>query len=164
MNNREFFLERRQAERRALVAVLKAIPQDQSDYRPDAKSRSARELAWLLAQEEAALVTLIDTGVCRWKETAPAAKMDQIVADFERHYDAANARVAQLDDAAWAKKVKFVVGDSDDGPGWEESLSGMVWGFFFDEIHHRGQLSTHLRPMGSKVPSIYGPSADESSQ
>jgi uncharacterized damage-inducible protein DinB len=28
-------------------------------------------------------------------------------------------------------------------------------------IHHRGQLSTYLRPMGSKVPSIYGGSADE---
>jgi len=27
--------------------------------------------------------------------------------------------------------------------------------------HHRGQLSTYLRPMGGKVPSIYGGSADE---
>ncbi len=31
----------------------------------------------------------------------------------------------------------------------------------FDAIHHRGQLSVYLRPMGSKVPSIYGPSADD---
>ena len=23
-------------------------------------------------------------------------------------------------------------------------------------IHHRGELATYLRPMGSKVPSIYG--------
>lgn len=23
-------------------------------------------------------------------------------------------------------------------------------------IHHRGQLSTYLRPMGAKVPSVYG--------
>ncbi|MCX6552060.1 MAG: DinB family protein [Acidobacteria bacterium] len=29
-------------------------------------------------------------------------------------------------------------------------------------IHHRGQLSVYLRQTGSKVPSIYGPSADES--
>jgi uncharacterized damage-inducible protein DinB len=27
-------------------------------------------------------------------------------------------------------------------------------------IHHRGQLSTYLRPMGAKVPSIYGESYD----
>jgi uncharacterized damage-inducible protein DinB len=29
-------------------------------------------------------------------------------------------------------------------------------------IHHRGQLSVYLRLTGSKVPGIYGPSADES--
>jgi uncharacterized damage-inducible protein DinB len=27
-------------------------------------------------------------------------------------------------------------------------------------VHHRGQLSTYIRPMGGKVPGIYGPSAD----
>jgi uncharacterized damage-inducible protein DinB len=27
-------------------------------------------------------------------------------------------------------------------------------------IHHRGQLAAYLRAMGSKVPNIYGPSAD----
>ena len=36
-----------------------------------------------------------------------------------------------------------------------------AWGFLFDIIHHRGQLSTYLRPLGSTVPQIYGPSADE---
>ena len=47
------------------------------------------------------------------------------------------------------------------GGAWEDALSQMVWGFLFDAIHHRGQISTYLRPMGSKVPSIYGPSADD---
>lgn len=28
-------------------------------------------------------------------------------------------------------------------------------------IHHRGALATYLRPMGAKVPSIYGGSYDE---
>jgi uncharacterized damage-inducible protein DinB len=37
----------------------------------------------------------------------------------------------------------------------------MAWGFLLDQIHHRGQLTTYLRPMGSTVPAIYGPSADE---
>ena len=27
-------------------------------------------------------------------------------------------------------------------------------------VHHRGQLSTYLRPMGGKIPGIYGPSGD----
>jgi uncharacterized damage-inducible protein DinB len=37
----------------------------------------------------------------------------------------------------------------------------MAWGFLFDIVHHRGQISTYLRPMGSTVPQIYGPTADE---
>lgn len=27
--------------------------------------------------------------------------------------------------------------------------------------HHRGQMTVYLRPMGAKVPSVYGPSADD---
>jgi uncharacterized damage-inducible protein DinB len=41
------------------------------------------------------------------------------------------------------------------------SVSDNAWGFLLDMIHHRGQLTTYLRPMGSTVPQIYGPSADE---
>jgi uncharacterized damage-inducible protein DinB len=43
---------------------------------------------------------------------------------------------------------------------WEGAAGEIMWGFLFDKIHHRGQLSTYLRPMGGKVPAIYGPSAD----
>jgi hypothetical protein len=37
----------------------------------------------------------------------------------------------------------------------------MAWSFLFDIVHHRGQITTYLRPMGSTVPQIYGPSGDE---
>ncbi|QQS22740.1 hypothetical protein IPM19_03870 [bacterium] len=46
------------------------------------------------------------------------------------------------------------------GEEWKDKKFKMVWGFFFDAIHHRGQLATYLRAMGAKVPPIYGPSAD----
>jgi uncharacterized damage-inducible protein DinB len=39
----------------------------------------------------------------------------------------------------------------------------MMWFFFFDVIHHRGQLSTYVRPMGGKNPTVYGNSADSGS-
>ena len=44
------------------------------------------------------------------------------------------------------------------------TVAEFVWLFLFDAIHHRCQLSTYLRPMGGKVPSIYCPSADDSGQ
>jgi uncharacterized damage-inducible protein DinB len=43
---------------------------------------------------------------------------------------------------------------------WKTTKGEMAWGFIFDLIHHRGQLATYIRPMGGKVPAIYGPSAD----
>ena len=43
----------------------------------------------------------------------------------------------------------------------EQPLGTFLWYFFFDAIHHRGQLSTYIRPMGGKGPSIYGPSGDD---
>lgn len=45
--------------------------------------------------------------------------------------------------------------------GSQREASPMAWSFLFDIVHHRGQITTYLRPMGSKVPQIYGPSADE---
>ena len=45
--------------------------------------------------------------------------------------------------------------------GGERPASPMAWSFLFDIVHHRGQISTYLRPMGSTVPQIYGPSGDE---
>ncbi len=161
MTNLKFCIARRKAERPAFLRVLKAIPDSRLDYRPDPKARTAGELAWLLAMEEAALLSLLDTGVVEWKESAPPERIAASVESFERSSGEVNARLELLDEAAWEKKVRFLMG----GSGvWEDSLSQMVWGFLFDAIHHRGQLSTYLRPMGGKVPSIYGPSADDPGQ
>jgi uncharacterized damage-inducible protein DinB len=156
MTNLKFCTARRQAERPAFIRVLKAIPASQSDYRPDPKARTAAEIAWLLALEEAALVSLLEAGTVEWKESPPPAGIEAIVAAFERSSAEVNERLERLDEAAWEKKVRFGT--------WEDTLSQMVWGVLFDEIHHRGQLSTYLRPMGGKVPSIYGPSADDPGQ
>ncbi len=42
----------------------------------------------------------------------------------------------------------------------EATVRDLLWLFLFDAVHHRGQLSVYIRPMGGKVPLIYGPSAD----
>ena len=156
MTLREFAIAKRKGEMPAFVRVLKAIPQGKMDYRPDPKARSAAELAWTLALEEAALATLLDTGSVDWKETKPPAKIDDIVAAYEKNAAAVNDKLERLDEAGWEKKGRFLM----DGGAWEDTIGEMVWGFLFDGVHHRGQLSTYLRPMGGKCPSIYGPSAD----
>jgi uncharacterized damage-inducible protein DinB len=158
MTNLQFCIARRTAEMPAFLRVLKAIPHQNPDYRPDPKARTAAELAWLFAVEETALLSLIEKGSVEWKDSAPSGTIDEIVAKFERTSAQVNARMETLSEDQWEKKVQFLMGE---GGVWEDSLGNMVWGFLFDAIHHRGQLSTYLRPMGGKVPSIYGPSADD---
>ncbi len=158
MTNLEFCIARQKAERPAFLRVLKSIPDQRSDYRPDPKARTAAELAHVLAAEEAALVSLLEAGVVEWKESAPPADISATIESFERDSAAVIERMERLTEADWEKNVRFLMGG---GAVWEDTLSQMVWGFLFDAIHHRGQLSTYLRPMGGKVPSIYGPSADD---
>ena len=159
MTNLEFCISRRKAEMPAFVRVLKAVPQGRLDYRPHPRSRTAGELAWLIAVADAALIPLIEKGSVEWMEVPPPSRIEEIVAEYERNVSAVDALIARTDDKAWEKKVKFFFGTP---TPWEDTIQSFVWGFLHDAIHHRGQLTTYLRPMGSKVPSIYGPSADDS--
>ena len=63
------------------------------------------------------------------------------------------------------EEVEGSAADRWEGPldffGRQRPASPMAWSFLFDLVHHRGQITTYLRPMGSTVPQIYGPSADE---
>jgi uncharacterized damage-inducible protein DinB len=161
VNTLEFCIARRKSERPAFLKVLKAVPQDKLDYRPDPKARTAAELVWTIATEEVALATLLESGSVDWKDEKPPANVEDMVAAYERGSAAVDEQLAKLDEAGWQKKGQFLMGGK---PVWEDAFSGFAWGFLFDLIHHRGQLSTYLRPMGSKVPAIYGPSADDPGQ
>ena len=118
----------------------------------------AAELAGLLAYEEAALLSLLETGTVEWKDQPAPTKMADVVAAFERSAQAVTDRMAKLDEQGWTEQGQFLM---EGAPPWKDSIENFVWGMFFDAIHHRGQLTTYLRPMGGKVPSIYGPSADD---
>ena len=61
-----------------------------------------------------------------------------------------------MDEAAWTKPASSSSGGK---VVMEQPAGEFLWMLFFDAIHHRGQLAAYLRPMGGKVPSIYGPSA-----
>jgi hypothetical protein len=159
MNDREFFLARRKIEYPAFVNVLKALPADRMDYKPHERSPSAQQLVWTLAQELAAGNQLCDTGETHFP-TDPAPGVPEMFAAFEKNYAGTEDRVRGMDEAAWTKKGSLKAGGK---VVMESPVGEVLWMLFFDAIHHRGQLSAYLRPMGGKVPSIYGPSADSRS-
>jgi uncharacterized damage-inducible protein DinB len=157
MNDREFFCQRHQTELPAFQRVLAALPLNQFGYRPHERSPSTLELVWTLANEMAACSTIIDRGEVHWREV-PAPGAAEAVKAFHANYAALNGRVQALEDQQWTRPAKFYVGEK---LSMEPPLGGFLWYLFFDAIHHRGQLTTYIRPMGGKVPSIYGPSGDD---
>lgn len=158
MTNREFFIERWEQEYPATVRVFRALPADQLDYRPHPRSRSAGEVMALMIECQRTWCELCEKGQIHWEAPKGFGKRDEMIAAYERHHQAVGGRVRKLDDAAWSRKVKILEGGQ---VVLKDTLGRVFWLALFDAVHHRGQLSAYIRPMGGKVPSIYGPSADE---
>jgi uncharacterized damage-inducible protein DinB len=132
--------------------VLARIPEG-SDYRPDPKSRTAHEIAWAIVCEEKMIIEALESGKAEWAPPPLPATMKEVVDTYERQSAEIARRWQALPDARWDGQLDFF--------GTARPASPMAWSFLFDIVHHRGQISTYLRPMGSTVPQIYGPSGDE---
>lgn len=132
--------------------VLSRIP-DGSTYRPDAKSRTAQEIAWQIVCEEKMLIEALESGTAAWEPSATPAAMSEISAAYQKQSADIAKRLQAMPNERWNGTLKWF--------GSERPAPPMAWSFLFDIVHHRGQITTYLRPMGSTVPQIYGPSADE---
>ena len=159
MDEKALFLKFWKREAPATRKVISRIPQERSDYRPDPKARNAREIAWLIVREEIILIEGLEKGVLEWAEVPTPATIKEILDTYDRHHDELTAKLERIDASRWDERVPFMFGGQE---VMKETGNENAWGFLLDTIHHRGQLSTYLRPMGSTVPAIYGPSADES--
>jgi DinB family len=157
MDEKALFLQFWEKEAAATRAVISRIPEG-SDYRPDPKSRPAREIAWLIVREEIVLVEGLERGSLEWNDVPAPATMKEVLDTYDRYHNNLTNTLDALLPALWERKVPFLYQGHE---VMRETGYGNAWGFLFDIVHHRGQLSTYLRPMGAKVPQIYGPSADE---
>ena len=143
-------------EHRTTRKVLEAVPADKSDYRPDACSRTAMELARHIA---AADVRFLETAINAEFNSAnllpdtvktPAEVASWYSENFARRFD----QLAQLPGQHLVKITDFR------GMFKLPAVAFLQLGMSHT-IHHRGQLSSYLRSMGAKVPSIYGESFDD---
>ncbi len=157
MDQKTMFMKFWENEAPATRKVLARIPEG-SDYRPDPKSRTAREIAWLIVREEIALGDGMQKGAFEWADVPAPATMKEVLDTYQRNHDEVGRQLATLSPERWEQDVPFMYQGQEvmRAPGYENA-----WGFLLDMIHHRAQISTYLRPMGSTVPQIYGPSADE---
>ena len=157
MTNREFFVQMASAEFPRFTGVLQATPPANLEYRPHPRSRSAMELIGHLLGHEQDLVELAETGSINHRMHVPFTDMDDAVRIYREAHESAQAALARVDDSGWDAVGRFMVQGN---VVMEAPRRDLAWMLLMDAVHHRGQLSTYLRPMGGKVPSIYGPSAD----
>jgi uncharacterized damage-inducible protein DinB len=153
---RELFLPALATEHRTTKAVIEAIPLNKGDYRPDPFAKTALELAWHIATAEKRFLEGIANGAFNFDPT-PRPESVQNSADIARWYDnmyqTVLPRLQELSGEHLAKSVDF--------RGVFQAPGVLYFRVtLHHSIHHRGQLSTYLRPMGGKVPAIYGESYD----
>jgi uncharacterized damage-inducible protein DinB len=165
LSNREFFIRRWEQEHPGFVAVIQALPPDQLTYRPHQRSRSAGELAALLVSSQQGCIDLCTdqrssySTNMRWHPHDRPATLDEMIAAYEQHHKILAEKLHGLDDVAWNHQAWLIRGDQE--ILLKDTVSGLLWLALFDAVHHRGQLTTYIRPMGGKVPGVYGPSGDD---
>jgi len=152
MDEKSLFTKFWTDESKTTLRVLARIP-DGSDYRPDSKSRTAQEIAWQIVCEEMMIIQALESGKAEWAPPPMPATMKEVLEAYEKQSRAMPQRWKALSPARWEGTLEFF--------GDQRPAAPMAWSFLFDIVHHRGQISTYLRPMGSTVPQIYGPSGDE---
>ena len=143
----------------ATCQVLSAVKDDNRDYKPDAKSRSAWELAKHLALADIWFIDSITKGAFEWSPDAVKQaesqfkNVEDVVAFYKQAFPAKLAALRALPGDKQTETLDFF--------GVMKMSRAQFIGFANNHsIHHRGQLAAYLRAMGSKVPNIYGPSAD----
>jgi len=143
-------------EQRLTKSIIEAIPLEKGDFRLDGVSKSALELAWHIVATEMRFMDAVPAGQF---DLSPRPRPESVkdsrdlaswyMANFEPRFE----NLTKLSDQQLVKIVDFRGLLQLPAVRYLEIL-------LHHTIHHRGQLTMYLRPMGAKVPSIYGESHD----
>ena len=146
----------------ATSQVLAAVKDDTRNYKPDPKSRTAWELAMHLAMADVWFADSIAAGKFEWDQDAVKKAEDsfknvnEVVEYYTKAFPASLQALRGLSADQMAETIEAF--------GVMKMSRAQFIGFANNHsVHHRGQLAAYLRALGSKVPNIYGPSADAKS-
>lgn len=142
-------------ESRLTRGVIEAVPADKADYRPDPISKNALELVRHIAAADNRFVEAVINGQFSTAAILPADLKTpaEIAAWYEQYYGANLNALTKITGEQLTKMVDFR------GMFQRPAVTFLMMGLHHT-IHHRGQLSSYLRCMGARVPSIYGESYD----
>jgi uncharacterized damage-inducible protein DinB len=159
---KEQLLQTYDREHATTMRVLRAYPKDKLDLKPHEMCKSARDLGWLFVGERHlgtfAFKGGFSSGSMPGKMPPAPESWDELLKAFEESQANWMKMIRETSDAELNETVKFFSGPKMMG---DVRRLDFLWFMLMDEIHHRGQFSIYLRMAGGKVPSIYGPTADE---
>lgn len=151
-----------ESEFQATLQVIAAVKDDNREYKPDPKSRTAWDLARHLAMADVWFADSIAAGTFEWNQDAVKKAEDsftsvnQVVEYYKQAFPASLQKLRALSGDQLAETIGFF-------GNFNKTRAGFIGFANNHSIHHRGQLAAYLRPLGSRVPDIYGPSADTKS-
>jgi uncharacterized damage-inducible protein DinB len=141
------------------LRVMKAYPPGKDDFKPHERSYAALRLVHTFSMENGVVYKAVRGELTMPPDLPPApATFAEAVANYERGAKELMTAVERMPDSRFSEEVSFFTGPKQMGM---VPVSQIMWLMLMDSIHHRGQLSVYIRMAGGKVPSIYGPSADE---
>ena len=159
MNEKEMFVQSWEREFQTTLKTLKAFPAERLDLKPHDLSRSAKELLWIFVSEEKVIVDGVVKGAIDFMSMPnPPATKQEIISAYETSHLVNVNKVKNLSETEWNSAMPFMVAPKQMS---KVRRADILWMALMDSVHHRGQLTVYLRLAGAKVPSIYGPTADE---
>jgi uncharacterized damage-inducible protein DinB len=145
-------LQAMEQEHRATRRVLSNV--QEGDWKPDPKSRSARELAWHIATSQTWFLRgIAESNFSGGAEPPMPNTTAEMITVLDQGWDTYAPQIATLSGDKLIEIVDFF--------GMKMPLYALLNFAHVHTVHHRAQLSTYLRPLGGKCPDIYGGSADE---
>ena len=164
----DLFLDQLEKEAAPTRRVLDRVPEGRNDWKPHEKSMPLGYLAALVANMPAWIdfivqqdqLDLAAPGSAKFRpQVAPTRR--ELIALHDSALAGAREVLSHADDEHLMKPWRFLMGGH---VVTEQPRYVMIRDTVFSHMaHHRGQLTVYLRLSGALVPSIYGPSADESS-
>lgn len=159
MNPKQQFADVFARENATTRRVIRSLPETKGEFKPYANAKTARELAFIFSLGQGGIAAAL-SNQWQWPPQFPSAPASyaEVLAAFDATTAAVNDALATATEARLQEKVPFFTGPRQMG---EIPVLDLVWFMVLDAVHHRGQFSTYLRMAGERVPSIYGPTADE---
>ena len=161
MTNKEFFEKTLKEEIPRFDKVFKAMPEKLKDWRAHPKNRNTEEIMTVVVNDAMSMPVILETGEFDFGEEDAAHKSkstSEMTEELKENLESTAKLASKMSDEEWDEPAKLLMNGKS---MWEATRGEAAWGVIFDMIHHRGQLSTHIRPQGGKVPAIYGSSGDD---